>query len=277
MHKHLTLLLLLTLTLFSATPKLYKPIGDPIYKYIPSVQKMSEIGYFKNEKKQMLVFVKKAKTHKKLGFAYDKKRRTKTLSKQEQKAYLNTLRTLDRELFAINTLGKDALPVFIKRRYVQSFHQLKATKLSFLRRDADSAWLVKKYSRQLNKQQRLRQQKQAKKLKNDKVAYQKMLRSSQNLNGTWNGKSSDKSSIKAVFNENKLALSYITKNRINFIKGTYTVSKTLNFSMKVRKLMVEERSHIRHINIKRNYEIVKVSETELVLKYKDEVLKLNRK
>jgi hypothetical protein len=277
MHKYLTLLLLLTLTLFSATPKLYKPIGDPIYKHISSVKKMSEIGYFKNEKKQLLNFVKKANTHKKLGFAYDKKRRAKTLSKEEQKAYLNTLRSLDRELFTINTLAKDALPIFIKRRYVQSFYQLKATKLSFLRRDSDSAWLVKKYSLELSKKQRIRQKQQAKKLKNNKIAYQKMLRSSQNLNGTWQGISNDKTKLKAIFNENKLALSYITKNKTNLIKGTYTVNKTLNFSMQIRKLTVEERSHIRHVNIKRNYEIVTVSETELVLKYKDEVLTLTRK
>jgi len=277
MYKFLTLLLLLTLSLFSATPKLYKPIGDPIYKHISSVKKMAEIGYFKNEKQQLLSFVKNASAHKRLGFSYDKKRRAKTLTKQEQKAYLNTLRSLDRELFAINGLGKDALPVFVKRRYVQSFHQLKATHLSFLRRDSDSAWLVKKYTRELNKQERLRQQKQAKKLKNDKVAYQKMLHSAQNLNGSWDGKSSDNSVLKAVFNEEKLSLSYISKNKINLIKGTYTLTKTLNFSMKIRKLMIEGRSHIRHIKIKRSYEIVKISETELILKYKDEVLTLTRK
>lgn len=277
MHKHLTLLVLFTLALFSATPKLYKPIGDPIYKYIGSVKKMSDIGYFKKEKKELLTFVKKASAHKKLGFSYDKKRRAKTLSKEEQKAYLNTLRALDRDLFTINTLGKDALPIFIKHRYVASFHQLKATKLSFLRRDTDSAWLVKKYSRELNKKARLRQKKQAKKLKNNKVAYNKMLRSSKNLNGTWEGKSNNKALLTAVFNEDKLSLSFKTQNKTNIIKGVYTLTKTFNFSMQIRKLLIEDRSHIRHINIKRQYKVMKISETELVLQYKDEVLRLSRK
>jgi len=277
MHKYLLFLTLLTLSLFSATPKLYKPIGDPIYKHISSVKKMSDIGYFKNEKKQLLSFIKNASDHKKLGFAYDKKRRAKTLTKEEQKAYLNRLRSLDRELFAINGLAKDALPVFIKRRYIKSFYQLKATKLSFLRRDADSAWLVKKYTRELNKKERLRQQEQAKKLKHDKVAYEKMLRSAQNLNGTWKGKSSDKTDLITVFKEDKLALSYLGKKKTNLIKGIYTINKTLNFTMQIRKLTVEGRSHIRHINIKRNYKILKVSETELILQYKDETLTLIRK
>ncbi len=276
MHKYLLLLLLLTLPLFSATPKLYKAIGDPIYKQVLSVKKISDIGYFKNEKKELLAFIKRANRHKKLGFTYDKKRRANTLTKEEQKNYLRGLRDLDKELFSINTLAKDALPVFIKRRYIKSFYQLKSSQLSFLRQDSESAWLVKKYTRELNKKKRLRQQREAKKLKKDKVAYDKMLRSAKNLNGTWKGKSSDKSSLTALFNGDKLSLTSINKNKTNIIKGKYSLNKKLDFTIYIRKLIIDNRSHIRHVNIKRRYEVLKITQKELILQYKDEKLILKR-
>ncbi len=276
MHKYLLLLLLLTLPLLSVTPKLYKAIGDPIYKQVSSVKKISDIGYFKNEKKELLAFIKRANRHKNLGFTYDKKHHAHTLSKEEQKNYLRGLRDLDKELFSINTLAKDALPIFIKRRYIKSFYQLKSSQLSFLRQDSESAWLVKKYTRELNKKKRLRQQREAKKLKKDRVAYEKMLRSAKNLNGTWKGKSSDKSSITALFNGDKLSLTSINKNKTNIIKGKYSLNKKLDFTIYIRKLIIDDRSHIRHINIKRRYEVVKITQKELVLQYKDEKLTLKR-
>lgn len=276
MHKYLLLLLLLTLPLFSATPKLYKAIGDPIYKQVLSVKKISDIGYFKNEKKELLAFIKRANRHKRLGFTYDKKRRANTLTKEEQKNYLRGLRDLDKELFSINTLAKDALPVFIKRRYIKSFYQLKSSQLSFLRQDSESAWLVKKYTRELNKKKRLRQQREAKKLKKDKAAYDKMLRSAKNLNGTWKGKSSDKSSLTALFNADKLSLTSINKNKTNIIKGKYSLNKKLDFTIYIRKLIIDNRSHIRHVNIKRRYEVLKITQKELILQYKDEKLILKR-
>jgi len=276
MHKYLLFFLLLTLSLFSATPKLYKPIGDPIYKQINSVKKISDIGYFKNQKRELLAFVKRANTHKKLGFTYDKKRRNKNLSKEEQKSYLKELRDLDKELTSINRLAKDALPVLIKRRYIKSFYQLKSSKLSFLRQDSTSAWLVKKYSRELNKKERLRQQKEAKRVKNDKIAYKKKLRSYAHLNGTWTGKNSDKEMVSAFFNNDKLSLTYKTKNKTNIIKGNYHLNKKLSFRIKIRKLIEDKRAHIRHINIKRSYEVLKITEKELILQYKDEKLSLKR-
>ena len=276
MQKLLILLLIFIFSLSAATPKLYKPIGDPIYKEIKSVQKMSDIGYFKNEKQELLKFIKEAKAHKKLGLEYDKQRVSKILRKKDQRSYLNNLRALDRELSYINTLAKEALPVLIKRRYVQSFYQLKATQLPFLTQDAESAFLVKNYDKQLNKEKQGRLLAQERKKRNKAISYQKMLYSSKNLNGQWKGKSSDKSKLLAKFDASKLTLTYITPEKSNIFTGTYSISKVLRFNILHKELVRERGSHQRDINIKRDYEIIKLTKKELILNYKDERLTFKR-
>jgi len=276
MQKLLILLLIFIFSLSAATPKLYKPIGDPIYKEIKSVQKMSDIGYFKNEKQELLKFIKEAKAHKKHGLEYDKQRVSKILRKKDQRSYLNNLRALDRELSYINTLAKEALPVLIKRRYVQSFYQLKATQLPFLTQDAESAFLVKNYDKQLNKEKQGRLLAQERKKRNKAISYQKMLYSSKNLNGKWKGKSSDKSKLLAKFDASKLTLTYITPEKSNIFTGTYSISKVLRFNILHKELVRERGSHQRDINIKRDYEIIKLTKKELILNYKDERLTFKR-
>jgi len=275
MYKLFTLLFL-SFTLFGATPNLYKAIGDPIYQQVPSVNKISEIGYFKTQKKEFKDFVNRAKRHKELGFKYDKLRANRTLSKAQQKAYLGVLRDLDKELLSINVYAKDALEVFVKRHYVSSFYQLKASKISVLRRDKESAWLVKKYSKDLEKQKKLNAHNKIKRDQLKAKNYRKMLRSAKNLNGIWKGKSSDGSLLRARFKADTLSLSYTKEEKEHILKGTYKIKKNFTFLIKSRILIISQKEHVRTLNIKREYLIKKISNKELILKFKDETLNLKR-
>ena len=277
MYKTLILFLLLTVSLTANTPDIFKAVGDPIYNEVPAVKRLLKISYFKKEKLVFKEFTAQADAHKKLGFSYDKNRTNKTLSKEEQKEYLSTLRGLGKQLNHIHFIVHEALPSIIKKGLTRSFYQLKKSGLDVLHNNKRNIQMIKQYD------QRLKRQKERDKITNEKrkeearIAYHKMLRSAKNLEGEWNGKSSDNSKLLALFKAEKLTLSYITPQHTSVLFGTYSIGKTFDFEITQRELVTSENTHTRHINLKRRYTLKKITESELILQHKDEIITLKRK
>jgi len=277
MPRFFILIVMSTFYLFAATPNLYKPIGDPIYKEIPAVYSLSQMSYFKKDKKILLDFVQAAKKNKKLGYAYDKKRRNKSLSKQEQKAYLTELRVLKKQLQSIYTIVQTALAKIIKTNYVKTYYRLKRTHIDILHLDPKSAYAMKKFEKKLNKKKRIAAQSKANKAKADKLAYYNFLRSSQNLNGKWKGKSSTGEKMSASFHDNILYLNYMSDKVVTVFKGKYKIShNAFNFHIQHRKRTKADISHIKKVNFSRIYTITKVTESIFNIRYKDEIISLKR-
>jgi len=277
MYKAFLLLVVFYFELFAATPKLFKPVGDPIYKEIPAVSKMAQMSFFKNQKHVLLGFVKKAQSHKRLGLSYDKKRRNNTLNKAEQKAYLDGLRSLKEELTAVYLIAQEGLHRIIKKNYIKTFYQLKKTNIGVLRLDPKSVSAIKNYDRRLNRKQKLAQQKKAAQEKEAVITRYNELRSAKNLNGRWKGKSSDGAKLLLVFKADRLSLHYERAKDTNIFKGKYSIHKnSFNFKIQQRKRIKADLSHIRKVQLQRNYQIKTITEKELVLSYKDELLRLKR-
>ena len=276
MQKFFILFFLLTLGVSANTPKIFKAVGDPVYNEIPAVEKILKVSYFKEEKLLFKEFVTKAKAHEKLGLVYDTKRKNKTLSKEEQKAYLDTLRELTKQLENIHFTVHEALPVIIEKGYTKSFYQLKNSGLDVLSNNKRNIQMIKNYDQRLRRQKELAKINQDKREKERKVAYHKMLRSAKNLDGTWKGKSNDGSKLLAVFKAEELSLSYLTTQNTNVFLGTYSIGKEFLFTITKRELVKSKNTHTRHINLKRNYTIKKITDSELTLEYKDEIITLKR-
>lgn len=277
MYKFSTLFLLCSLYLFAQTPELYKSIGDPVYSEIPSVISLSQMPYLKKEKKELDSFVLEAKKHKSLGLVYDDKRRNKTLSKQEQKEYLHQLRKLNKELYNIYNIVKSELSIIIKNRHINTLQRLKRTKIDILRLDPESASSIKTFENRLRREKQLAQKKKAEQNKKNKLAYYNFIRSDKNLNGKWEGKSSDSSLLSASFNKSILYLTYFNKNDTNELKGIYTINnENFNFFIEYTKRIKSDIPRIKKVNFGRIYHIMKITKKELVLKYKDETINLKR-
>jgi DNA replicative helicase MCM subunit Mcm2 (Cdc46/Mcm family) len=237
MYKVVVLFLTASLCAFAAMPKLYSPIGDPLYQEIPAVEKMSKIKYFKNDRPQLDSFVREASEHKRLGLLYDQKRKAKNLSKDERQMYRNTLRDLENKLVSISAMARKALSDMIANNQAKEFRQLTQTQLEVFKKDPKSVAEIKTYAKKLRRQQYLRQKREKKQAEDKKDAYEKMLRSAKNLNGTWKGKSSDGSAVTAYFEQEKLTLHYARPEYINIYKGTYTIDKALDFHIYKRELL----------------------------------------
>ena len=276
MYKILVLLLTINLCTYGAMPKLYSAIGDPLYQEIPAVEKMSKINYFKNNRAQLDSFVREASEHKRLGLLYDQKRKKKTLSKDERQMYRNTLRELEKKLLSISLIAKKGLSEIIANKRTKDFRQLTQTQLDVLKKDPQSVAEIRAYAKTLRHKQYLRQKREEMQAEHKKEAYEKMLRSAKNLNGTWTGKSSDGSSVTAYFEQEKLSLHYTRPEHINIYKGTYTMDKVLDFQIYKRELIKAGVTHVRRIGLKRKYELLNISKKELHLKYKAENITLKR-
>lgn len=278
MLKFITLFLLSSLCLLAATPRLYKPIGDPIYNEIPAVISLSKMTYFLNDKTFLVNFVQEANQHKKLGFSYDKKRRNKTLSKEEQKNYLDGLRSLKKQMQHIYGLVREALPVIIKKNYVKTYYRLKKTKLDILFLDPKSVSIMKKFEKKVNAKRRAQEKQRALKEKNDKVNHYNFIRSNKNLAGKWKGKGSDNNIMSATFINDIIYLTYHNDKETTVFKGKFSIIKNdFHFYIQQRKRTKSDISHIKKVNFERTYKIISISEKELFLTHKDEVIKLYRK
>lgn len=276
MYKVLLFLLASGLCAYAAMPKLYSPIGDPIYLEIPAVDKMSKLKYFKNDRVQLDRFVGKASEHKRLGLLYDQKRKAKTLSKDERQMYRNTLRDLEKKLLSISAIAKKGLSDMVASNRAKDFRQLTQTQLDVFKKDPKSIAEIRTYAKKLRHQQYLRQKREEKKADSDKEAYAKMLRSAKNLNGTWMGNSSDGSAVTAYFEQERLSLHYVRTDHINIYKGTYTIDKTLDFHIYKRELLKSGIPHMRRIDLTRRYELLSIRKKELQMKYKAETIILKR-
>ncbi len=276
MQKIYIILLIIGVYAYAAMPKLYNAIGDPLYREITAVEKMSKIKYFTNERAELERFVREASEHKRLGLVYDLKRQEKTLSKDERQMYRNTLHKLENRVEKISSIAKKALSDMIANNQAEAFRQLTQTGLQVFKKDPKSVAEIRTYAKKLRNQQYLRQKREAKQAKNDKESYEKMLRSDKNLNGVWKGKSSDGSTVTANFEEEKLSLHYTKAEHSNIYKGTYSANKTLDFSIYKRELIKAGNSHVRRIDIERSYEFLRISKKELHLQYKAESITLER-
>jgi len=276
MDKALALFLAVSFCTYAAMPKLYSAIGDPLYQEIPAVEKMSKIKYFKNDRARLDSFVRKANEHKRLGLLYDIKRQEKRLSKDERQMYRNTLRDLEKKLFSISAIARKGLSDMIANNQAKNFKLLTQTQLDVFKKDPKSVAEIRAYAKKLRRQQYLHQKREKKQAKNKREVYEKMLRSPKNLNGIWKGKSSDGSPVTAYFEQEKLFLHYTRAEHTNIYKGTYTVDKVLDFHIYKRELKKADISHIRPIDLQRQYEILNISKKELHLRYKAESITLKR-
>ena len=276
MYKVLVFLLATSLCAYATMPKLYSPIGDPLYQEIPAVEKMAKINYFKNDRAQLDSFVREASEHKRLGLIYDQKRKKKTLSKDERQMYRNTLRELEKKLLSISAIAKKGLSEMIANNRATDFKKLTQTQLGVLKKDPKSVADIRAYAKKLRHQQYLRLKREEKQAKHKKEAYDNMLRSAKNLNGTWTGKSSDGSSVTAYFEQEKLSLSYTKKEYTSIYKGTYTVERALDFHIYKTELVKAGVTHVRRIGLQRQYELLSISKKELQMRYKTETITLKR-
>ena len=276
MYKILVLLLTINLCTYGAMPKLYSAIGDPLYQEIPAVEKMSKINYFKNNRAQLDSFIREAIEHKRLGLLYDQKRKKKTLTKDERQMYRNTLHELEKKLLSISIIAKKGLSDIVANNQAKYFRQLTQTQLEILKKDPNSVAEIRAYAKKLRYKQYLRQKRVEKQAEHKKEAYEKMLRSAKNLNGTWKGKSSDGSAVTAYFEQEKLSLHYTKEEHSNIYKGTYTVGKALDFHIYKRELIKAGVTHVRRIGLQRQYELLSISKKELQMRYKAETIVLKR-
>lgn len=278
MYKLVTIVFLLNLCLCAATPELFRPIGDPVYQEIDSVEKMAKMDYFAAQKQTFQGFIDKANLHKKLGLLYDNKHQNNTLSTQEQKSYLAQLRALNKELKEINLIAKAALENIIKKDQETAFYQLKDTGISVLQLDTSSAVSIKKYADTLSKRKQASVQKKVKEKKAEELAYYKTLRTPKNLDGKWKSNESEEQTVTALFEYDRLSLTYTQDKSSNLLKGRYVMldNMTLEFHIEQREYIQDEISHLRQLKLTRIYEVEGLSQTEIILKHKDELLRLKR-
>lgn len=277
MYKFILLFLLSSLNLYAITPKLYKAIGDPIYYEIPAIQSLAKMNYFKKNKTFLNNFVKEAQRHKNLGFTYDKKRKSKALSNNEQKDFLNGLRSLKRQLQHINHLVDEALPLIIKKNYIKTYYRLKKTRLSILSLDPKIISSMKKFEQKIKSDRRKKQRQSALQKKNNEMNYQSYIRSQENLKGIWKGKGNKDILMSASFMNEHILLSYHKDKETTVFIGTYSIKQNdFHFYIQERKRTKSNISHVKKVNLKRIYAISNISEKELFISHKDEYIKLYR-
>jgi hypothetical protein len=85
--------LLLATCLMGANPKLYSGLGDTIYDAMPKMSELSDVEAVAKQRKNIEVFLEKCRFAKERGFALDHK----AIDKAEAQAYLDRLRTLNRD------------------------------------------------------------------------------------------------------------------------------------------------------------------------------------
>jgi len=235
------------------------------------------MSYFKKDKQLFLRFIKAAQKNKKKGHTYDKKRRNKTLTKQEQKQYLAELRVLKKQLQSIYSIVQTSLMKIISINYVKTYYRLKRTHLDILRLDPKSVSAMRRFEKKLNKKKRQAAKNKALQVKEEEHAHYDFLRSPKNLSGKWKGKSSTGEIMTASIHGNILYLNYISKKSVTIFKGKYTIKhNNFNFHIEHRKRTKADISHIKKVNFSRSYTIKKISEKLLTLQYKHEVITLKR-
>ncbi|MDF1880938.1 hypothetical protein JHD50_06405 [Sulfurimonas sp. MAG313] len=277
MKKTFILFLLLCLYLSASTPNLYKSVGDPVYTEIPAIISLSKMNYFKKHKLVLRSFISTAKQQKNLGFAYDKKRRNKTLTKKEQKEYLTKIRDLKKELRSISRIVQKDLLTIIKINYVKTYYRLKKTHLKVLRLDPKSAKAGSQFEKKIHHKRRLAKLEKEQQKKRNKIEYYKYLRSSKNLDGKWKGESSDKTTMYASFHGKTVYLSYQNPKDIIIFKGSYKIrNNRFLFFIEQRKRTKASISHIKKVHFERIYKVSKITEKDLILKYKDETIYLKK-
>ena len=276
MYKFFTLFVILDLSLYAATPELFKPIGDPVYHEVPSVKKMAKMDYFTAQGQIFQDFIHEARFYQELGFAYDKKEGNKSLSKTEQKNYINGLRDLQKQLDKINFIAKTALEEIIKKEKIAPFYELKDTDMSVLKSDKNIAQSITQYEKRVVEIRRSQEQQRIRDIKSAKEQEYRMLRSFENLDGNWKDDTDQGQTVVAHFNKNRLTLTYSQKNESHILNGSYTIEKSLDFHIDTRELIKEKVSHVRTLNLSRVFEIQALSPREIILQYKDETLRLKR-
>ncbi len=104
--KKLSLLLLLTFTLFAQNPHSFDTLGDVIYDDADKFENLKDLQAMHDLKKPISEYIKLAKTTKKLGFSVDEK-------KGDAKVYLKSLRQLslkhDKIILSIRKLFSEAI------------------------------------------------------------------------------------------------------------------------------------------------------------------------
>ncbi len=208
-------LLLLTLSLSAANPKIYSSIGDPVYAAIVPTKTLSTFKTFREDRELFSSFVAEADAAKKEGLWIDKYRLLPEAKARSQQ-YLKTLRRLQRIHAQISKIVKDATMTAIRKHHAKTYAAIKKTRHPVFRTDAELRRNAQRFEKQLKRERAAAKRKKERR-------YAAYLRSAKNLNGTWKGKSRNS---KVVFR--------FKGNTVSIVKTSPKLQQTLRGKWRIK-------------------------------------------
>ncbi|GEM_PF-3236184 len=210
------LFLFLTLALHAAVPKTFSSIGTPVYTAVEPTRKLSRFKTFAGDRELFLSYVEKAEKAKKEGFWLDKYRLLPE-AKKRSRAYLETLRYLEKVNAQISKIVKDATLKAIRKHYVKTYFAIKKTHHPVFRSDPDLRRAAARFERRLKREKHEAEQRK-------KQRHAAFVRSYRNLKGRWKGKSDRGEKTLFHFKSaSLLVITHTTPQKTQTIEGRWKI------------------------------------------------------
>lgn len=252
MLRLLMIVLLISIETFALkVPKPYSAIAAPIYRDAEPALKLAKLKAFRSERTTLQRFGQEALQANKDGFAVQR-----SGDKKAAKAYIATLRDLQKQHIKVTHTVKKVLTATIKRDYSRTFNAIVASNYSTIQSDPGLRKQVAAYTQTL-KQRRI---------DNNKRRHA-ALRSSENLEGTWNA-----GEDLWRFEKERLTLVQHYPHRTLTLEGRWKITKDL-FSFQIDTITHQRpggHPHSRAQAMHRTYALLKVSETGLTLRSEED-------
>ena len=255
------LLLLFASLLYAANPKVYAPVGDPVYNDAAALKKLSRLKMFRTEKKNIERFVAEVNRIKKTGFELEH-----TKDKESAKNYLQHLRTLSKENVRLTSVVKTKLRNTIKKEWPQTYRKILASGHSILKSDTELKREMQRYNAKLKKREDAARE-----------LSKKMLRTPKNLYGKWQTDAGLKQVWK--FDGHSLLVHKEDGKGKQRLSGTWKIEAD-HFIFTITTITLlrpNQHPHTRHKRITRYFSLLSISKNSLKLKnIYDEVLNFTR-
>ena len=265
---------LLSTILLASNPKIFSPLNNPVFNDYQSLLKIKRSAAIKADEKVLFAFIVDVKSHKKEGFALDKKIKAGVITKEESNNYLKESRKLSSLHQKISSFVKNRSLTLLDQKKYHSYLTLYNSGLQLFKKDKRLLNAHKKVSKEIRKIE----QKKEKALKKKRVITQ-AKKMKKTIIGSWRGtRTTDKARVKIQINKKSLVMKFKYPDHSYMLKGTYTVKgKYLIFHISTRTLYSQGKKHKRSVDLSRKYRIYKLTSNRLTIYHKSgEKLTLRR-
>lgn len=261
--------ILLVLSLQAANPKLYAPIGNPLFDSLSYTKKISKLYAFERQKQQFNAYITQLQKAKTTGLRLDEYAKSQEINEYRD-YYLSSLRKLEKLEIEINNIIKSTTLQAIQNKNTIRFYAIMETKHPFLQKDPTLNEAITRY------QYTLKQQK-AKALQAKQVAEQKrrqhrnaFLHSFANLKGVWQGIQDDTTVKLHFLSKTNFIMEKQDDKHQQIIKGNYRLNNdVLNLTTSsITNINVQGTSHTRNRVVNIPFLIKTIDEKTLSLQPK---------